>query len=142
MATYRLKNFDSYLATTGFRCVMLTGSYADGDSINEEDGHILADGFINIDDKSKIVIEGKDGVSYRFDNNGRCLTADHTNYKLMMAGIPQEASDSGALEEIKNALDTLNGTIEAYLQQTENRIKALEDKAEDFKQRIEDLENK
>ena len=137
MATYRLKNFDNYLATTGFKCVMLTGSYDDGDPIEEDDENIKAVGIISFDSRANVVLG-----EYTFDKNGKCITPEFRSYKLMMAGTPREASDSEPLGAINETLAALNETIAAYLQQTENRIKALEDKAEDFEQRIEDLENK
>lgn len=139
---YTLKGFDLNLAMTGFKCIMLTGSYAVGDIINEEEAEgILAIGTIRTDYSSRILLDIEEDRTVAFDKNGRCTTEGFTQYRLMMAGTPQNASDSGALGEIKNAIDALNGTIKAYLQQTENRIKALEDKADDFEQRIEDLEN-
>ena len=136
---YTLKDFDYNLAATGFECIMLTGSFASGDSIDDETLELFPKGTVAVN-SSKVSIlnveEGKPPVAageYMFNDVGRCQTEGYGAYKLMILGAERTAPDEGTLEAINETLGLINDTlneikevIASYIQQTEDRLEALE----------------
>ena len=136
---YTLKDFDFNLAATGFKCIMLTGSYATGDTMDDETMTLFPSGIVTTDTSktSRLKVEEEKGPvkegEYRFNIYGRCLDDGYGSYKLMLMGAEKAAPDTDSLEAINTTLETVNTTlnelketIASYIQQTENRLEALE----------------
>ena len=138
MATYILRKFDKNLASTGFSCMMLTGSHFAGSLITDDNSDIkgISNNIVSTESYVNITIEGQD---YYFTPSGKCTTSGYTKYRLMLA----DSSSTGSLEEILSniygALLIINETISSYCGNVSRKLEDLQQQVDDLKREIPDI---